>query len=152
MSLLPSWPLTFGLFQTVWAQAKEKKPELPACVASQRIFSFMARHFTSRTSAVYLKGNGYQASAQRHCVIVGQLHLSVLIVSTWRKTFRLSLLTIAVDKILESPEGAGLSGSVWLLLVSLQHLVHVRILDAAQRPGADTHAHTHTRTHTHKIV
>lgn len=52
-------------------------------------------------------------------------------------------LTVAVNKILEGLEGARLSGSVGLLLVSLQHLVHVRILDAGQRPGAEAHTHTH---------
>lgn len=70
-------------------------------------------------AASYLKGNGCKVSAERRCVIVGQLHLSILIISTWRKKFILSLLTVAVYKILESLEGAGLSGSVRLLLVSL---------------------------------
>lgn len=51
-------------------------------------------------------------------------------------------LTITVNKLLQGFERARLSRSLRLLLVSLQHLVHVRILDAGQSPGAE-----HTQTH-----
>ena len=49
--------------------------------------------------------------------------------------------TITVNKLLQGFERARLSRSLRLLLVSLQHLVHVRILDAGQSPGAE-----HTQT------
>lgn len=46
-------------------------------------------------------------------------------------------LTVAVDEVLQGPEGARLPGLLRLLLVPLQHLVHVGILDAGQSPGAE---------------
>lgn len=46
-------------------------------------------------------------------------------------------LTIALYKVLQGLEGSGLAGGVGLLLVFLQHLVHVRIFNVGQSSGAE---------------
>lgn len=47
-------------------------------------------------------------------------------------------LTITVDKVLQGLEGSGLAGGLGgLLLVSLQHLEHVRIFNVGQSSGAE---------------
>lgn len=102
-----------------------------------------------------VKYKSERKSGNSNCKITTQKMKNFYVCNLWclvKKKKRREKLTITVNKLLQGLEGTRLSRLVWLLLlVLLQHPVHVRFLNFGQSPGTE-HTHTHTRHSTLIVI